>query len=472
MIRLSLFILFSLWALPLCGAEPKPIVVEITPRAIETPLLKYRFVPREDELKPGNAVPILLRLPWEQRTWMEKVYPNLHKWDEVSLTDPKWKDYSDISPRFFDEMKRAAYRREAIWEYPIGEVPAGMILLPDVQGLRAFLGIGLSSKAKYHLSKGELNEAFDVIKVGISNSRHLATTPFVVTQLVAASIQRTMFDRTVDLISQPQSPNLYWGLTTIPKGILSLDRTADFEGQVLVLTFPFIKELDKPRTNEEWKKLFDQQLNHLADTMEMIVPRGEDKKKKAFAHAEEVARKELPKLLGYTPEKIAQMTMEEVVLRWFVTNHQNLDARYNAYMVLAPREAIPQLLKLNLDCSDFYSHMNSSFIDFFKNPLFNYLTLHTNYRRIQTIRVIEAVRHYAGTHGGKFPDKLENITDIPVPLDPLTDKPFVWKLEGNLATLSPPQLPTEITEALKVNKKDFLQDMLGLTYQLKLRVEK
>ena len=62
---------------------PKTIVVEITPRAIEGPILKYRFLPREDELKPGNAVPILLRLPWEQRNWMEKVYPNLQNWENV-----------------------------------------------------------------------------------------------------------------------------------------------------------------------------------------------------------------------------------------------------------------------------------------------------------------------------------------------------------------------------------------------------
>lgn len=472
MIRSSVLFLLSFLVYPIFGAEPKTIVVDLTPRAIETPLLKYRFVPREDELKPGNAVPILLRLPWEQRTWMEKVYPNLHKWDDVPLTDPKWKEYSDISPRFFDEMKRAAYRREANWEYPIGEVPAMIIAIPDVQGLRTFLGNGLSSKAKYHLSRGELNEALEVIKVGITNSRHLANTPFIINQLVAAQIQRTMFDRTVDLISQPQSPNLYWGLSTIPKGILSLERTADFEGQMLALTFPFVNDLDKPRTNEEWKKLFDQQLLHLSDTWGLIVPKGEAKKKNTFGHAEEVARRELPKLLGYSPQKVSQMTMEEVVLRWFVTHHQNIDAQYNAYMVLPPREALPQLLKLNRDSNDFYSHMNSSLIDLFKNPLFNYLTLQTNYRRIQTIRVIEAVRHYAGTHGGKFPYRLQDINDIPIPLDPLTDKPFIWKLEGKLATLSPPQLPPEITESLKENKKDFLLDILGMTYQLKLREEK
>ncbi len=479
--KLAFIVWFGLSITPLLAQEPaqadakpvgpKTVVVEITPRAIENPMLKYRFLPREDELKPGNAVPILLRLPWEQRAWMEKVYPNLQQWENVPLNDPKWKEYSDIPPRFFEEMKRAAYRRDAAWEYPIGEVPAMTILLPDVQGLRAFLGFGLSSRAKYHLSRGELDEAMEVIKVGIANARHIAATPFVINQLVAAAIQRTMFDRTVDLISQPESPNLYWGLSTIPKGILSLERTADFEGQMLALTFPFTKDLDKPRDSQEWKKLFDQQLNLLAETMGLVVPKGEAEKKQAFAQTEQVARKELPKLLGYTPEKVAQMTKEEAILRWFVTNHINLDSRYNAYSFLAAREALPQLFKLNRDCSEFYSHLNSKFFDFFKNPLFNYLSLNGNYRRVQMLRVIEAVRHYAAKHDGKLPEKLEDISDIPVPIDPLTEKPFVWKVEGFVATLGPPELPSEIMASMKEQKKDSLAELLGTTYQLKLRTK-
>ena len=479
--KLAFIVWFYFFISPLVAQEippgdakplgPKTIVVEITPRAIEGPILKYRFLPREDELKPGNAVPILLRLPWEQRNWMEKVYPNLQNWEDVTLTDPKWKEYSDIPPRFFDEMKRAAYRRDAGWEYPIGEVPAMTILLPDVQGLRAFLGYGLSSRAKYHLSRSELEEALEVIKVGIANSRHIAGTPFVVNQLVAAAIQRTMFDRTLDLISQPKSPNLYWGLSAIPKGILSLERTADIEGQMLSLTFPFIKDLDKTRDSREWKKLFDQQLNQMAITMGLVVPKEEAGKKQAFAEAERVARRELVKMPGYSQEKVAQMTMEEAVLRWYVFNHLNLDARYNAYSVLPPREAIPQLVKLNKDANEFYSHLNYKFFDFFKNPLFNYLSLNGIYRKIQMIRVIEAVRHYAATHDGMFPDKLEDITDIPVPLDPLTDKAFVWKVKGGQATLSPPDLPAEIMASMKEHKKDSLAELLGTTYQLKLRTK-
>jgi len=465
-------VLLSFCALPSQAADPKPIVVEITPKAIESPVLKYRFLPREDELKAGNAVPILLRLPWEQQNWIQKVYPNLHKWDEVPLTDPKWKDFSDLPERFFEDMKRAAYRRDAQWEYPIGEVPAMFILLPDLQGLRTYLGYGLSAKAKYHLSKGQIDETIDVIKVGLTNGRHIASTPFVINQLVAAAIERTMLDRAVDLIGHPKSPNLYWALSSIPKSILSIDRTADLEGNMLAMTFPFLNDLERPRTDEEWKKVLDQQLNYLESSVGLIVPKGEANKKKAFAGAEKVARRDLPALLGISPEKVKKMTTEEALIRWFAVNHARLDSRFSAYVGLPAREALPQLIKLNQDSYEFYNNFNGKFYDFFKNPLFNYMTLHSIYRKIQTIRIVEAVRHYAAGHEGKFPEKLDDITDLPIPLDCFTDKPFVWEVEGNMATLTAPELPEEVMASLKEQKKDSLIDLLTATYQLKLRAAK
>lgn len=470
MVLFSLLLPFGAW--PLRGADPKQVVVEITPKAIETPVLKYRFVPREDELKPGNAVPILLRLPWEQQNWMQKVFPKLHEWDQVPLSDPKWKDFTDLPERFFEDMKRAAFRREAQWEYPLGEVPAMFILLPDLQGLRNFLGYGLSAKAKYHLSQGQIDETIDVIKVGITNGRHIAQTPFVINQLVAAAIERSMLDRTVDLIGHPKSPNLYWALSSIPKSILSIERSADLEGSILVMTFPFLSDLEKPRTDDEWRKLLNQQLSYLESSVGLIVPKGEAEKKKAFSAAEKVARRDLPALMGIAAEKVEKMTAEEVLIRWFAVNHARIDSRYNAYVTLPAREALPQLIKLNQDCFEFYKTFNGKFYDFFKNPLFNYMTLHSIYRRIQTLRIIEAVRHYAAGHEGKLPEKLDDITDLPIPLDCFTDKPFVWKVEGNVGTLTAPELPADVVASLKEHKKDTLIEGLSLVYQLKVRTEK
>jgi hypothetical protein len=75
----------------------------------------------------------LLRLPWEQTPWMTKVFPTLHEWEERPLDAPEWQTAGQVLPsHFYSEMRRAAFRREAGWEYPIGETQTPyMILLPD-----------------------------------------------------------------------------------------------------------------------------------------------------------------------------------------------------------------------------------------------------------------------------------------------------------------------------------------------------
>jgi hypothetical protein len=57
-------------------------------------------------------------------------------------------------------------------------------------------------------------------------------------------------------------------------------------------------------------------------------------------------------------------------------------------------------------------------------------------RRIAALRCVEAVRLYAAAHNGKLPAALSDITDVPVPNDPMTGKSFEYKVDGNKASLS------------------------------------
>src|SRR5262245_17528629 len=82
----------------LYAQDPKPVELTIEPRAIESPVLKYRLLPVETELKPGNAAPILLRLPWEQQHWMTQVYPKLDEWAERPLSAPEWATSGGVLP--------------------------------------------------------------------------------------------------------------------------------------------------------------------------------------------------------------------------------------------------------------------------------------------------------------------------------------------------------------------------------------
>jgi tetratricopeptide (TPR) repeat protein len=56
-------------------------------------------------------------------------------------------------------------------------------------------------------------------------------------------------------------------------------------------------------------------------------------------------------------------------------------------------------------------------------------------RKIAALQCIEALRLYAGSHDGKFPQMLSDVTDIKTPVDPVTKKQFSYKSTGSEAVL-------------------------------------
>jgi hypothetical protein len=64
------------------------------------------------------------------------------------------------------------------------------------------------------------------------------------------------------------------------------------------------------------------------------------------------------------------------------------------------------------------------------NPLTNSME-----RRIAALQCVEALRLYAGTHDDKFPEKFSDITEIKIPDDPVTKKPFSYSRTGSEAIL-------------------------------------
>jgi hypothetical protein len=444
------------------GAEElKPIEIALRPRAIENPILKYRLLPAEWEMKPGDAAPILLRLPWEQMPWMNNVYPTLESWENRPLKDPEWAKFAGVVPdRFYEEMKRAAFRRDASWEYPIFETTTPyMIHLPDVQGLRGFLGLGLSARIRYRLSRGELDEAREGILVGLANGRHLARTPFYVNQLVALAIDRKMLDRTVELIAQPDSPNLYWALSTLPDSLAALDSAASLEADIFEKTFPAVRDLDRPRDDREWSKMaaqlvrFLQELGELPADLPPQAPSGLGdllrrllpEENPHVARFAEAARRELPQLLGLTEDAVAEMSDEEAAVRWYATRRLARDHQMSAALVLPAREAWPRLKTLRAEIRSLEEQTGAPQPDFF-DPVTIYVSFGSVGRRIAALRIVEAVRHHLSVRGGELPRSLEEIGDLPIPLDPLTDEPFQWSVEGKTATLKAPALPAGLVE--------------------------
>ena len=59
--------------------------------------------------------------------------------------------------------------------------------------------------------------------------------------------------------------------------------------------------------------------------------------------------------------------------------------------------------------------------------------LRTRFERdIAMLRCLEAIRMYAAEHGGKLPRSLEDISSVPVPIDPLHGRALGGKVPQDL----------------------------------------
>lgn len=61
-------------------------------------------------------------------------------------------------------------------------------------------------------------------------------------------------------------------------------------------------------------------------------------------------------------------------------------------------------------------------------------------RHVVILQCIEAIRLYAAVHDGKFPNQLNDVTQVSVPDDPVTHKAFVYTRTGAKAVLEMPAL--------------------------------
>jgi hypothetical protein len=59
-------------------------------------------------------------------------------------------------------------------------------------------------------------------------------------------------------------------------------------------------------------------------------------------------------------------------------------------------------------------------------------------RRHVGLATIEALRAQAAENGGTWPNSLDEVKVLPVPVDPITRKPWDFKREGDWVTLTSP----------------------------------
>ena len=441
-------------------AEP-PKVVKITlhPMAEPRPALKYRLFPSILDCRPGNAAVWWNRIPAENWRYFSELYKEggtwekIDEWMQIPLNDPREKEFrakhhSEIaeSGALYRDMTRAARFESCDWQLPIHEGNFYAILLPELQQLRTY-GRLLAAKARLEIAEGKYDQAVETLQTWFALARDAAKGPTLVHAVVGAAISRYGADQIEQFVQRPHAPNLYWALTTLPQPLIDFRPGFEAECNSLFLNFPELRDLvKKDLSDEEWRKLLDKMFNGIA---------GGQRLGPQFAVAQAaVALQGYPVAKQYLIEhgrpaaEVEAMPVAKVILIYSVDIYQEIRDEYFKAVFLPYADGSKWRMRGSkaLKAAAFE---HREIIPFATELLPAINAVKTAEAQVEwtiaRLRIFEALRIYAAAHDGKLPERLEDITDVPIPRNPFDDKPFDYRREGERAVLDcrdgPPNSP-------------------------------
>ncbi len=220
---------------------------------------------------------------------------------------------------------------------------------------------------------------------------------------------------------------------------------------------PWVKRLDGPPMSEpEAQAAMDEMrksIDRFADDYSLLPPSELDKAAQAFfllqVHGE--AKRGLLARDKYTAEQVEAMPQFQVIglytyleyrdaldemLKWVHAPH---GLRHPGFQKASEKyaQALTRLDRVFFrgQLSAFFGVTDAISASFRRV----YAVVGRTDRRIAALECVEALRMYAAANG-KWPDTLDDVTDVPLPDDPMTGKPFVYHVQDTKAVIAAPPL--------------------------------
>ncbi len=435
------------------GEEPSVEVVELTVHPAVPPraALEHRLLPAYRTKAYGNAASLYSKaiLVLAQTESEEKFWENVRQWLDTPLDElprDQVREALDRCIGALEQMDIASRRTHCDWGLPFWETENLYgILLPELQGCRN-LGRLTALKARLAIAEGDFDQAFASLQIGFALARHVADQSTLIGGLVGIAIGTMMADQLEALIQAPDAPNLYWSITALPTPLVDLREAIEMESVAVYLMFPQLADVKTTQyTPAQWEALFNEEeiiakFESLASSGALELEPAEMSARKkqlreTFDRAFPAAKRDLV-AWGYSQEELDRMPESQVVVlhtalrfdqlrdgmfKWFYLPYwqaeQGIQAAQKAVEESGKTEAIGLasiLLPAVGNCKGVVTRSEC---------------------RVAALRAIEAIRLHTAAHGGKLPKSLDEVTEVPVPVNPFTGQPFAYRLEGDTATL-------------------------------------
>ncbi len=411
---------------PKDGKDVVPLAVDAT--APGRPALKHRLLPDVREVQPGNQIQAFYKCFFEQNHLFhnKESTDKQQKWLAAPLKElAKEKELVNYGGSAVKQAFYAARLDTVDWQLLNQMKSDGiMLLLPDVQQMRMLAAV-MKVRVRGEIARGEFDAAAQTLQTMFALARTFNEQPTLIGHLVGIAIAMIALREVEEFVQQPGAPNLFWALTDLPAPFIDLRKGIHVER----LLVP--KDYDALRTAVP---LSEENLGALMKNLDALL--GPDAKidvrpsawyaKQANDRAAVAAATERLLALGHKPADLAKLSAPQVVV---MDDHAQYEADMDEFAkwTNVPFWQVP---------ADF--GMQKPRLGAFGQLLPAYYKVMTAkvrlHQSVALLMVAEGVRAHAADNAGKLPVALDAVK-LPLPVDPVTGKPFGYELKDGKASI-------------------------------------
>jgi hypothetical protein len=462
-------LLLALWvgahitgAIPFSATAASPSAVHVPLNVdaadVPRPALRYSLFHDVFDQVPGNAAVAYARatrLMIQNPEWNEHANQRV-QWLNLPLDQIPVQEAAALLAQYrqaLDQVMNATLHEHCDWQIPIRR-EGSAALLPHLGEMRSAARL-LALDIRLSIREGRLDDAIERLRAGLTMARHVGDD-LLISGLVGAAITQQMIATIEDFIQQPGAPNLYWALSDLPPASLNIWRATLWERSFLYVHLPVLREIgQRPITAADLQQALVQYRN-LGESTPSVDPVADDKAALSIAAlgwvTYPVARRGLARQ-GMTAEQLDNLSAAEVLVRYVGDGYRRQrDDLFKWFAVPYPqaREGLAQA----------HADFEQAIV---RDPIENMLAriflpaigraadrFAEVDRQFAALRCIEAIRFHAAQDDQRLPASLDAIQTLPIPPDPMTGLPFLYRLEGPAAILQAPPVPGELDRKPKI----------------------
>ena len=445
----------------LAAAEAKPVRVAMTVDPADTPNPALRYALFYDVLDqiPGNAAlaysrairMIIQNDKWKDdsercQKWLGQPLDQLPEADVVAMLNQH--------ANALAELMKATRHERCDWEIPIRTEGVGA-LLPHLSELRSAARL-LTLDIRRCLRQGRFEDAVTRLRAGLTLARHTQGGSLLIEGLVGIAIAQQMLGTVEDFMQQPNAPNLYWALTDLPPSFLTFWGSTVWERSFVYVHLPMLREVGQRPITASDLRTAATALRTMGGPVPTTDPAAEETTALGVAGLGWMVYPRARQALagqGMTEAQLDALPAPEIIVRYMggaYTRQRDDFFRWAALPYPQARKGLAAAeadLPKQIERDPIENIIAKMALPALARAVDRFAELD---RAFAALRCLEAIRGHAARHNRQWPASLDAIQEMPVPVDPMTGSPFLYRVEGTKAILEAPPLPPGAARKSKI----------------------